>query len=97
MSQVYMASHQCFLNDLVTGNINSLRLKNDLIRISDDPYIYNSKLSKIFYYLCHTDDKITTGSTGDAVKYELKARNTVNNFFIYILIIILDLMTLEQQ
>ena len=73
ISQMYIASYQCFPNDLATGNINQLRLKkNDLISSSDDPYIYDSKLSKIFYYLCYTDDKIVTGSTGDAVKYELK-------------------------
>jgi len=64
-------------NGPATTNVNSSRLKDDLIRISERPPISDPKLSKEFDKLYRPNATIGSGSTADAVRHELATGNSV--------------------
>ena len=64
-------------NGSATTNVNSSRLKDDLIRVSERPLINDPTLSKEFDKLYRPNATVGSGSTADAVRHELATGNSV--------------------
>ena len=64
-------------NGSATTNVNSSRLKDDLIRVSERPLISDQELSKEFDKLYRSNATLGSGSTADAVRHELATGNSV--------------------